>query len=42
MKYFYELYPNALELSFSDTSALPENRQQIADDLGEAIIFYIP
>ena len=34
MKYFYELYPNAQNHSQSgNNSALPENRQQLVDDL---------
>lgn len=50
MKYFYELYPNAMSSRIGqenrqqiiDDLQILENRQQVADDLGEGVIFCIP
>lgn len=43
MRYFYEMYPTVTNRrQVVDDSVEPSNRQQLVDDLGQEIIFYIP
>ena len=43
MRYFYEMYPHVRNRQQSaDGSVIRNNRQQLVDELGDEIIFYIP